>query len=62
MRLGSFRVALDTTDNGYTLNCSFALFIEEYPFSKQLPDYGQLNLGQLVLGSLVNKEGGLYKV
>ena len=35
--LGSWIVS-DTGNNGYTIDCSFALLIKEYPFFKQLLD------------------------
>lgn len=47
------RVKSDTTDDGYVLDQGFAVFIEEYPFSKKLLDYDALKLGRFVPGSLV---------
>ena len=45
-------------NDSYTLEYSFAVFIEKCPFAEHLLDYDQLYMGQLVLGSLVNTEGG----
>lgn len=58
------RVQSDATDDGYTLDRGFAVFIEEYPCSKKLLDYDQLKLGRFVPGSLVKIAGqdGLCKV
>jgi len=47
------RVQSDTTTDGYTLDRGFAVFIEEYPFSKKLLNYDELKLGKFVPGSLV---------
>ena len=47
------RVQSDVTPDGYTLDRGFAVFIEEYPFSKKLLDYDALNLGKFLPGSLI---------
>jgi cation diffusion facilitator CzcD-associated flavoprotein CzcO len=47
------RVQSDTTEEGFTLDRGFAVFIEEYPFAKQLLDYENLNLGKFLPGALV---------
>lgn len=47
------RVQSDTTEEGFTLDRGFAVFIEEYPFAKQLLDYQDLNLGKFLPGALV---------
>lgn len=59
------RVRSVATDDGYTLDVGFAVFIEEYPASKLLLDYAQLDLGKFVPGSLVktnDAEAVLHKV
>jgi len=47
------RVQSDKTPDGFTLDRGFAVFIEEYPYSKQLLDYDALNLQQFLPGALV---------
>jgi hypothetical protein len=47
------RVQSDGTDDGYILDRGFAVFIEEYPYAKQLLDYDSLNLGLFLPGALV---------
>jgi phytoene dehydrogenase-like protein len=47
------RVQSDVTDDGYILDRGFAVFIEEYPYAKQLLDYDSLNLGPFLPGALV---------
>ena len=47
------RVQSDVTDDGVTLDRGFAVFIEEYPFSKQLLDYDGLQLRKFLPGALV---------
>ena len=52
------RVKSDTTPDGYTLDRGFAVFIEEYPFSKKIFDYDALKLGKFLPGSLVKLRDG----
>ena len=47
------RVQSDVTVDGITLDRGFAVFIEEYPFSKQLLDYDGLKLRKFLPGALV---------
>jgi phytoene dehydrogenase-like protein len=47
------RVQSDITDDGLTLDRGFAVFIEEYPYSKQLLDYDSLELRKFLPGALV---------
>lgn len=47
------RVASDCTDTGFTLDRGFAVFIEEYPYAKQLLDYTALQLCKFLPGALV---------
>ena len=47
------RVQSDTTDDGYTLDRGFAVFIQEYPQAKMLLNYTDLKLGQFLPGALV---------
>eukprot|EP00448_Togula_jolla_P037938 CAMPEP_0170641528 /NCGR_PEP_ID=MMETSP0224-20130122/40818_1 /TAXON_ID=285029 /ORGANISM="Togula jolla, Strain CCCM 725" /LENGTH=280 /DNA_ID=CAMNT_0010972131 /DNA_START=115 /DNA_END=954 /DNA_ORIENTATION=- len=49
------RVQSDTTDDGYTLDRGFAVFIEAYPVSKVVLDYDKLKLGKFLPGALINK-------
>ena len=56
---GSFggRVASERTDDGFVLDKGFAVFIEEYPYSKMLLDYDDLKLKPFLPGALVKLEG-----
>ena len=47
------RVQSDKTQDGYTLDRGFAVFIEAYPESQKLLDYDKLHLGQFLPGALV---------
>lgn len=47
------RVQSDLTNGGFVLDRGFAVFIEEYPFSKQLLNYDDLKLGKFLPGALV---------
>jgi phytoene dehydrogenase-like protein len=47
------RVQSDVTESGFTLDRGFAVFIEEYPFAKELLDYDSLDLGKFLPGALV---------
>lgn len=47
------RVQSDLTDDGFTLDRGFAVFIEEYPVAKELLDYEELKLGRFQPGALV---------
>ncbi len=47
------RVQSDRTKDGYTLDRGFAVFIEEYPMSKKLLNYEDLNLGRFLPGALI---------
>ena len=47
------RVQSDVSDDGITLDRGFAVFIEEYPFSKKLLDYDELKLCKFLPGALV---------
>ena len=47
------RVQSDKTDDGYTLDRGFAVFLEEYPNSKALLDYDALDLCPFDPGALV---------
>ena len=38
------RVQSDRTEDGYVLDRGFAVFLEEYPMSKELLDYDKLKL------------------
>jgi phytoene dehydrogenase-like protein len=51
------RVQSDKTKDGYVLDRGFAVFIEEYPFSKELLDYEALKLGKFLPGALVKVKG-----
>jgi phytoene dehydrogenase-like protein len=51
------RVQSDVTGNGFVLDRGFAVFIEEYPFAKQLLDYDDLKLGKFLPGALVKLKG-----
>jgi len=51
------RVQSDKTSDGYTLDRGFAVFIEEYPFSKAVLDYEALKLGKFLPGALVKVKG-----
>ena len=51
------RVRSDYTDDGYILDRGFAVFIEEYPTSKILIDYNELNLQQFLPGARVKLSG-----
>lgn len=51
------RVQSDKTEDGYTLDRGFAVFIEEYPFSKEVLDYDALRLGKFLPGALVKVKG-----
>ncbi len=51
------RVQSDVTEDGFTLDRGFAVFIEEYPFAKELLDYEALQLGEFLPGALVKIEG-----
>ena len=63
------RVQSDVTDDGYVLDRGFAVFIDEYPSSKALLDYKQLQLGKFIPGAMVklppgkgNDANGMAKV
>ena len=60
------RVQSDKTDDGYTLDRGFAVFLEEYPNSKALLDYDALDLCPFDPGALVKLSdsgpGGLSRV
>jgi phytoene dehydrogenase-like protein len=58
------RVQSDKTEDGYVLDRGFAVFIEEYPYAKQLLDYDKLNLGSFLPGALGKVKGlnGLARV
>jgi len=47
------RVKSDVTEDGYTLDQGFAVFIEAYPEANKLLDYDQLKLGRFLPGALV---------
>jgi phytoene dehydrogenase-like protein len=47
------RVRSDVTDDGFVLDRGFAVFIEEYPWAKELIDYDDLKLGRFQPGALV---------
>jgi phytoene dehydrogenase-like protein len=47
------RVTSDKTADGYILDRGFAVFLEEYPLSKQLLDYEALDLRQFLPGALI---------
>jgi phytoene dehydrogenase-like protein len=47
------RVQSDKTDNGFLLDRGFAVFIDNYPLSKELLDYNELKLGNFLPGALV---------
>lgn len=47
------RVQSDVTDDGYILDRGFAVFIEEYPTSRAMLDYEQLELGKFLPGAMV---------
>lgn len=47
------RVRSDVTDDGFVLDRGFAVFIEEYPWAKQLFDYDDLKLRRFQPGALV---------
>ena len=47
------RVQSDVTEDGFILDRGFAVFIEEYPFAKELLDYDALQLGEFLPGALV---------
>lgn len=47
------RVQSDVTDDGIKLDRGFAVFIEEYPFSKQLLEYESLKLCKFLPGALI---------
>ena len=51
------RVRSDYTEDGYILDRGFAVFIEEYPQSKQLLDYDALGLKQFLPGAKVKLLG-----
>jgi hypothetical protein len=51
------RVQSDTTEDGYVLDRGFAVFIEEYPVSKEVLDYEALKLGKFLPGALVKVKG-----
>lgn len=51
------RVQSDVTSDGYTLDKGFAVFIEEYPMSKQLLDYDALGLQPFLPGAKVKLLG-----
>lgn len=51
------RVASVRTDDGYTLDEGFAVFIEEYPEVKKLLDYDALKLRPFLPGALVKLDG-----
>lgn len=54
------RVQSDVTEDGFVLDRGFAVFIEEYPFAKQLLDYDDLKLGKFLPGALVKiKDSGI---
>ena len=50
------RVGSDFTKDGFILDRGFAVFIEEYPWAKELLDYDQLCLGNFMPGALVKIE------
>lgn len=47
------RVQSDVTEDGFILDRGFAVFIEQYPFSKKLLDYDALALGKFSPGAMV---------
>ncbi|KAL3826887.1 hypothetical protein ACHAXA_000855 [Cyclostephanos tholiformis] len=47
------RVRTDVTADGYVLDRGFAVFVEDYPSSRRLLDYGALELGRFEPGALV---------
>ena len=51
------RVASETTEDGFVLDKGFAVFIEEYPFSKLILDYDDLKLRRFLPGALVKMKG-----
>jgi phytoene dehydrogenase-like protein len=51
------RVQSDVTDSGLVLDRGFAVFIEEYPFAKELLDYDNLQLKRFLPGALVKLSG-----
>lgn len=51
------RVASEKTEDGYTLDEGFAVFIEEYPDVQRLLDYDALNLKPFLPGALVKLQG-----
>lgn len=51
------RVRSDITDDGFVLDRGFAVFVEEYPRSKELLDYDALELGRFLPGARVKLEG-----
>eukprot|EP01082_Thalassiosira_pseudonana_P014573 g12935.t1 g12935 contig7:497513-498326(-) len=52
------RVRSDYTPDGFTLDRGFAVFIEQYPNSKELLDYDALKLAQFLPGARVKLSGG----
>ena len=51
------RVRSETTKDGFVLDRGFAVFIEEYPFSKKLLDFETLKLKKFLPGALVKLKG-----
>ena len=51
------RVQSDVTEDNYILDRGFAVFIEEYPFSKKILDYEELKLEKFNPGALVKVKG-----
>lgn len=51
------RVRSDYTPDGFTLDRGFAVFIEQYPNSKELLDYDALKLAQFLPGARVKLSG-----
>lgn len=54
------RVQSDVTDDGFILDRGFAVFIEQYPLSRQLLDYEALELGQFLPGAMVKLDDSSF--
>jgi len=56
------RVSSESID-GFTLNRGFAVFIDEYPESKAIFDYDELQLAPFQPGALIKRKGeGLARI
>lgn len=51
------RVQSDKTEDGFTLDRGFAVYIEEYPVARNVVDYGLLKLNRFQPGALVKIKG-----